>query len=55
MLNFSERSYWFFRNLAALVLSIPIIPIHILYNLFHAIRIVIKSDGSEVLSFPWER
>jgi len=53
-----DKLYWFGRNLSAYILTIGFFPIFLvmltLEMLWEGLLIVIRSDGSEELSYPWE-
>lgn len=69
MLTFNNRFYWFGRNLLGFVLFVTCIIPYFLWifiidlfralhtltiDLFRAFHILLMSDGSSVIGFPWE-
>jgi len=54
-MKLTDRLYWFFRNLIAFTLIILFSPFTILIAAFRLIGILLVTDGSEVLCFPWEK
>lgn len=54
-MEIKDRAYWFFRNLFAFILAIPVIPVYIGWNLMDNLFIIFfVTNGSEVINWPWE-
>lgn len=53
-----DRLYWFSRNLAALISIVCFMPIYIpiwlIWTAIELSRIVLVSNGSETLNWPWK-
>ncbi len=48
------RLYYFMMNLAAFILTLIAIPFRMIVIVFCSARVLLVTDGSEMLSFPWE-
>lgn len=54
-IHISDRFYWFFRNLLAFITQILFYPMRIILDIVFMLKILfLNTNGSEVLSFPWE-
>ena len=49
-----DRMYWFLRNLSAFALGIIVYPIFVTWTILRHIPMIFITDGSEVLSYPWD-
>ena len=53
-MNFSNRLFWFSRNLLAFILMLIAIIPHELVTIVLSAKCIFITNGSEVIYFPWE-
>ena len=54
VMKYKDKMYWFFRNLLALLLSIPFDLAYMPVVLIRRIKILFRPDGGCLISYPWE-
>lgn len=54
-MEIKDRAFWFFRNLLVFIVSLPFLPLFILWCILKDLVIVLFiTDGSECLGWFWE-